>query len=191
MPTHTIILYTKIISSLENIAITSPEKPEESTTARESDGRTPPTLSWLIFLPPSPPILCYPPVQGSIPAEGTRSHPAVLCPVPTGTGAPAALPGEMLSPHMARAADADGAPRAFAGFCLSCCPGCCPSAAILGVLPGLLLVQLWGLCWLIVSDLGISAMEAQRAFTVQLLRNQPLIFTWQLPGTCVYIYVCV
>lgn len=67
-------------------------------------------------------------------------------------------------------------------------------AAVLGGLHGMLPVQLWGLSWLIVSDLGIGAREAQRAFTVWLLRNRPLILLGNFAASghvCPYICVCV
>lgn len=67
-------------------------------------------------------------------------------------------------------------------------------AAILGGLHGLLPVQLWRLSWLIISDLGIGAREAQRAFTVWLLRNRPLIVLGNFAASghvCPYTYVCV
>lgn len=67
-------------------------------------------------------------------------------------------------------------------------------AAVLGGLHELLPVQLWGLSWLIVSDLGIGEREAQRAFSAWLLRNRPLIVLGNFAASghvCPYIYLCV
>lgn len=58
---------------------------------------------------------------------------------------------------------------------------------------GLLPVQLQGRSWFIVSEPGISAMEARRAFTAPLLRDSPLILLGNCAaaGTCPCVCLCV
>lgn len=58
---------------------------------------------------------------------------------------------------------------------------------------GLLPVQLQGRSWFIVSEPGISAVEARRAFTAPLLRDSPLISLGNCAaaGTCLCVCLCV
>lgn len=159
------------------------------------------SLSWLIL--PSHAV----PLEPPHPAH--RGVPCGREPQPFGGALPWYLqaqallqlcPGRMLSPCMARAANDDWAPWASSESAFACLAipittqPLLPAQPSLGGCMGCCQFSCWGLSWLIVLDLGISAMEAQGAFTVRLLRNQPLILLGDFAASghvCLYIYVCV